>query len=170
MSKPTDTSNLRQKPTYSQLINEVETDYKLKLPDRKAKFTRDSPYLAFLDREIYTDMAEQQEREAKNRLVQNIIRNQSSKNRDTFKENLLQSSVSSENDSMLYQEDLLPEPSEGTLDEQYEMLGLYEAMQKERQSKIANLVRFNLASEEDPEQTRNFASQLAQQSQSASSS
>ena len=59
------TEGLRQRPSYNQLINEIATDRKIKLPDRRAKFTRESPYLAFLDNETYTEIAEQQEKGSK---------------------------------------------------------------------------------------------------------
>ena len=51
---------LRQKPSYNQLIDEIATDQKIKLPDRRAKFMRDSPYLSFLDNETYLEMEDQQ--------------------------------------------------------------------------------------------------------------
>ena len=51
---------LRQKPSYNQLIDEIATDKKITLPDRRAKFMRDSPYLSFLDNETYLEMEDQQ--------------------------------------------------------------------------------------------------------------
>ena len=51
---------LRQKPSYNELIDEIATDQKIKLPDRRAKFMRDSPYLSFLDNETYLEMEDQQ--------------------------------------------------------------------------------------------------------------
>ena len=51
---------LRQKPSYNELVNEIATDKKIKLPDRRAKFMRDSPYLSFLDNETYLEMEDQQ--------------------------------------------------------------------------------------------------------------
>ena len=51
---------LRQKPSYNELVDEIATDQKIKLPDRRAKFMRDSPYLSFLDNETYLEMEDQQ--------------------------------------------------------------------------------------------------------------
>ena len=51
---------LRQQPSYNELIDEIATDQKIKLPDRRAKFMRDSPYLSFLDNETYLEMEDQQ--------------------------------------------------------------------------------------------------------------
>ena len=51
---------LRQKTSYNELIDEIATDQKIKLPDRRAKFMRDSPYLSFLDNETYLEMEDQQ--------------------------------------------------------------------------------------------------------------
>ena len=42
-------TGLRQRPTYSELIQEITIDKKIELPNRRAKFLRDSPYLTFLD-------------------------------------------------------------------------------------------------------------------------
>jgi len=51
---------LRQKPSFNQLVNEIEKDFKIRLPDRRAQFLRDSPYMAFLDNETYLEMEDQQ--------------------------------------------------------------------------------------------------------------
>ena len=53
---------LRERPSYNELINEIATDQKIKLPDRRAKFMRDSPYLSFLDNETYLEMEDQQQK------------------------------------------------------------------------------------------------------------
>ena len=53
---------LRERPSYNKLINEIATDQKIKLPDRRAKFMRDSPYLSFLDNETYLEMEDQQQK------------------------------------------------------------------------------------------------------------
>ena len=52
---------LRQRPSYNQLVDEIAVDKKIKLPDRRAKFMRDSPYLSFLDNETYLEMEDQQQ-------------------------------------------------------------------------------------------------------------
>ena len=51
---------LRQKPSYNELVGEIAVDKKIRLPDRRAKFLRDSPYMAFLDNETYLEMEDQQ--------------------------------------------------------------------------------------------------------------
>ena len=53
---------LRERPSYNELVNEIATDQKIKLPDRRAKFMRDSPYLSFLDNETYLEMEDQQQK------------------------------------------------------------------------------------------------------------
>ena len=51
---------LRQRPSYNQLIDEIATDKKIKLPDRRACM-RDSSYLSFLDNETYLEMEDRQQ-------------------------------------------------------------------------------------------------------------
>ena len=53
---------LRERPSYNTLINEIATDQKIKLPDRRAYFMRDSPYLSFLDNEAYLEIEDQQQK------------------------------------------------------------------------------------------------------------
>ena len=53
------TQGLRKRPTYEELIDEIQTDTKVTLPNRKAKFLRDSPYMSFLDEESYQEMEDQ---------------------------------------------------------------------------------------------------------------
>jgi len=48
-------SGLRQRPTYEQLINYIERDIKIKLPNRDATFLRNSPYMTQLDNFVDTD-------------------------------------------------------------------------------------------------------------------
>ena len=51
---------LRKRPTYNELIQEIEEDVRIVLPDRRAKFLRDSPYLSYLDNETYMEIEDQQ--------------------------------------------------------------------------------------------------------------
>ena len=53
-------SELRRRPTYNELIQEISEDYKVVFPDRRAKFLRDSPYLSYLDNETYLEVEDQQ--------------------------------------------------------------------------------------------------------------
>ena len=53
------TAGLRKRPTYEELIGEIQTDYKVTLPNRKAKFLRDSHAMSFLDEESYQEMEDQ---------------------------------------------------------------------------------------------------------------
>ena len=65
---------LHKRPTYNELIEEIQLDEKIKLPNRQAKFLRESPYLSFLDGESYTDMLEQQQQADKHIQVEHAIR------------------------------------------------------------------------------------------------
>ena len=67
---------LHRRPTYNELIEEIQLDEKIKLPNRQAKFLRESPYLSFLDGESYTDMLEQQQQADKHVQVEHAIREQ----------------------------------------------------------------------------------------------
>ena len=67
---------LHRRPTYNELIEEIQLDEKIKLPNRQAKFLRESPYLSFLDGEGYTDMLEQQQQADKHVQVEHAIREQ----------------------------------------------------------------------------------------------
>ena len=52
---------LEKKPTYDELVNYIERDPdKIKLPNREAKFTRNSPMMSQLDGEGLREMEEQQ--------------------------------------------------------------------------------------------------------------
>ena len=51
MSVETKKKGLRERPTYNELIEDIQFDEKIKLPNRQAKFIRESPYLRFLDGE-----------------------------------------------------------------------------------------------------------------------
>ena len=70
------TKGLRQRPTYNELIEEIQLDEKIKLPNRQAKFLRESPYLSFLDGESYTDMMAEQQQTDKQVQVEHAIREQ----------------------------------------------------------------------------------------------
>ena len=48
-------SGLRKRPTYNELINYIERDIKIKLPNRDATFLRNSPYMSQLDNFVDTD-------------------------------------------------------------------------------------------------------------------
>ena len=65
MSVETKKKGLRERPTYNELIEDIQFDEKIKLPNRQAKFIRESPYLSFLDGEGYTDLLEQEEKTTK---------------------------------------------------------------------------------------------------------
>ena len=67
---------LHRRPTYNELIEEIQLDEKIKLLNRQAKFLRESPYLSFLDGEGYTDMLEQQQQADKHIQVEHAIREQ----------------------------------------------------------------------------------------------
>ena len=67
---------LHKRPTYNELIEEIQLDEKIKLPNRQAKFLRESPYLSFLDGESYTDMMGQQQQADKHIQVEHAIREQ----------------------------------------------------------------------------------------------
>ena len=64
---------LRQRPSYRQLVDEIAVDKKIKLPDRRAKFMRDSPYLSFLDNETYLEMEDQQQQQNAQQQTQPVI-------------------------------------------------------------------------------------------------
>ena len=64
---------LRQRPSYNQLVDEIAVDKKIKLPDRRAKFMRDSPDLSFLDNETYLEMEDQQQQQNAQQQTQQVI-------------------------------------------------------------------------------------------------
>ena len=64
---------LRKRPTYQELINEIQLDEKIKLPNRQAKFLRESQYLSFLDGETHQEMQAQEERVQKQVQVEQAI-------------------------------------------------------------------------------------------------
>ena len=76
MSVETKKKGLRERPTYNELIEDIQFDEKIKLPNRQAKFIRESPYLSFLDGEGYTDLLEQEEKTKKQVQVEHAITKQ----------------------------------------------------------------------------------------------
>ena len=72
----TKTTGLHERPTYNKLIREIQHGEKIKLPNRDALFLRNSPYLAFLDGQGTTEMAEQQERVQKQVETEHVVREQ----------------------------------------------------------------------------------------------
>ena len=76
MSVETKKKGLRERPTYNELIEDIQFDEKIKLPNRQAKFLRESPYLSFLDGEGYTDLLEQEEKTKKQVQVEHAITKQ----------------------------------------------------------------------------------------------
>ena len=77
ISMATKTTGLHQRPTYNKLIQEIQHGEKIKMPNRDALFLRNSPYLAFLDGQGTTEMAEQQERVQKQVETEHVVREQS---------------------------------------------------------------------------------------------
>ncbi len=58
----TKTTGLHRRPTYHELIEEIQRDEKIKLPNRDAIFLRNSPYMSFLDGQGTAEMQNQQDR------------------------------------------------------------------------------------------------------------
>jgi len=77
------TQGLRKKPTYEELIDEIQTDTKVILPNRKAKFLRDSPYMSFLDEESYQEMEDQTMARNKHLQAEQVIQQQASQGGET---------------------------------------------------------------------------------------
>ena len=77
------TQGLRKRPTYEELIDEIQTDTKVTLPNRKAKFLRDSPYMSFLDEESYQEMEDQTMARNKHLQAEQVIQQQASQGGDT---------------------------------------------------------------------------------------
>ena len=68
-------TGLRQRPTYSELNQEITIDKKIELPNRRAKFLRDSHYLTFLD-STFAEMDDQQLKQQKQIQTEHAIREQ----------------------------------------------------------------------------------------------
>ena len=77
------TQGLRKRPTYEELIDEIQTDTKITLPNRKAKFLRDSPYMSFLDEESYQEMEDQTMARNKHLQAEQVIQQRSSQSGET---------------------------------------------------------------------------------------
>ena len=59
---PLPVNELHKRATYEELIDFIENDpYKIKYPDREAKFTRNSFQLSFLDQYSHETLQKQQE-------------------------------------------------------------------------------------------------------------
>lgn len=77
---------LRKRPTYNELIEEIETDEKIKLPDRRATQIRDSPYMGFLYDNTFIEMEQQNERASKERQMREILNQQASASNGSVRE------------------------------------------------------------------------------------
>ena len=71
----TKTTGLHERPTYNKLIREIQHGEKSNYLIGMV-FLRNSPYLAFLDGQGTTEMAEQQERVQKQVETEHVVRNQ----------------------------------------------------------------------------------------------
>ena len=49
-------AELRKRPTYNELIQEIDEDVRIVLPGTRAKIFRDSPYLTYFDNKIYLEV------------------------------------------------------------------------------------------------------------------
>ena len=63
-------AELRKRPTYNELLQEIDEDVRIVLPDTRAKFFRESPYLTYLDNEIYLEVEDQQKQTGKRSVQQ----------------------------------------------------------------------------------------------------
>ena len=78
-------TGLRQRPTYSELIQEITIDKKIELPNRRAKFLRDSHYLTFLD-STFAEMDDQQLKQQKQIQTEHAIREQATQSSQSASE------------------------------------------------------------------------------------
>ena len=61
--------SLRKRPTYNEVIDYLENDQpKIKYPDRRATFLRNSPYLSQFDGDSWIDLEEQENNISKEKL------------------------------------------------------------------------------------------------------
>ena len=66
---------LRKRPTYDEVINYLENEQpKIKYPDRKATFLRNSPYLTQFDGDSWIDLEEQENNIAKEKLKEEEVK------------------------------------------------------------------------------------------------
>ena len=73
------TAGLRKRPTYEELRGEIQTYFKVTLPNRKAKFLRDSHAMSFLDEESYQEMEDQTMARNKHLQAEQVIQEEASK-------------------------------------------------------------------------------------------
>ena len=72
---------LRRRPTYDEVIDYLENDQpKVKYPDRRATFLRNSPYMTQFDGDSWIDLEEQENNINKERLRQLEVKKNSSIN------------------------------------------------------------------------------------------
>ena len=72
------TRGLRKRQTYEELIGEIQTDYKIKMPDRRATNLMNSHAMSFLDEESYAEMEDQTMARNKHLQVERVIQEQAS--------------------------------------------------------------------------------------------
>ena len=67
--------SLRKRPTYNEVVNYLENEQpKIKYPDRRATFLRNSPYLSQFDGDSWIDLEEQEQDINKEKLKQLQVR------------------------------------------------------------------------------------------------
>ena len=69
---------LHKKPTFEQLINYIDHQPKIKYPDRRATFLRNSHVLGQFDGDSWIDLEEQQNNILKETLIQEALRTMAS--------------------------------------------------------------------------------------------
>ena len=75
---------LRKRPTYNEVINYLENEQpKIKYPDRRATFLRNSPYLTQFDGDSWIDLDEQENNIAKEKLKEEEVKRISSEEKET---------------------------------------------------------------------------------------
>ena len=72
------TAGLRKRPTYEELIGEIQTDYKVTMPNRDYTFLRNSHAMSFLDEESYAEMEDQTIARNKHLRAEQVIQQQAS--------------------------------------------------------------------------------------------
>jgi len=75
---------LRKRPTYNEVINYLENEQpKIKYPDRRATFLRNSPYLTQFDGDSWIDLDEQENNIAKEKLKEEEVKRIASETKET---------------------------------------------------------------------------------------
>ena len=75
---------LRKRPTYNQVVDYLENEQpKIRYPDRRATFLRNSPYLSQFDGDSWIDLEEQQSNITKEQLKEAEIKRLSAISRAT---------------------------------------------------------------------------------------